>query len=227
MEVPQLAPTCSAIIVAAGSSRRMGFDKLAAELRGASVLRRTLEQFLAAKSIESVIIVCPEERWKLFRGMTFTKPVKRVDGGENRQDSVATGLAEISSNYVAVHDGARPLISPHDINHCVAVAAIHQAATLARRVTETVKRADDEGFSAEAVSRENLWFMETPQVFGVALLREAYAAVLANSVVITDEVSALEYLGVRVRLVESKQANFKITTPADLALAEALLASDE
>lgn len=227
MEVPQLAPTCSAILVAAGSSRRMGFDKLSAELRGIPVLRRTLEQFLAANSIESVIIVCPEERWKIFEGMAFTKPVKRVDGGENRQDSVAVGLAEVSSNYVAVHDGARPLISPNDINHCVSVAAIHQAATLARRVTETVKRADDEGFSAEAVSRENLWFMETPQVFGVALLREAYAAVSASGAVISDEVSALEQIGVRVRLVESKFPNFKITTPADLALAEALLASHE
>ncbi len=190
MEVPHLPNTCSAIIVAAGSSRRMGFDKLAAELGGVPVLRRTVEAFLAADSIESVVVVCPEELWSLMDGIELTKSLRRVDGGTDRQDSVAAGLAEISSNYVAVHDGARPLISPDDINRCVAAAAMHQAATLARRVTETLKRADDEGFSDEAVSRENLWFMETPQIFGIALLKEAYAAVAEQGLSITDEVSA-------------------------------------
>ena len=223
MEVPHLPSTCSAIIVAAGSSRRMGFNKLAAELGSVPVLRRTVEAFLAADSIESVVVVCPEELWSLLDGLELNKSLTRVDGGRDRQDSVAAGLAQISSHYVAVHDGARPLISPEDINRCVAAAVIHQAAALARRVTETLKRADDEGFSDEAVSRENLWFMETPQVFGIALLQEAYAAVAEQELAITDEVSALEAIGVRVRLVESKYPNLKITTPADLALAEAFL----
>ena len=223
MEVPHLPNTCSAIIVAAGSSRRMGFDKLAADLCGVPVLRRTVEAFLAANSIESIVVVCPEERWELLSGIEFNKPVTRVDGGENRQDSVAAGLAKISSSYVAVHDGARPLISTADIDRCVKTATIHQASALARRVVETLKRADDEGFSAEAVSRDDLWFMETPQVFGIALLQKAYAAVAERALEVTDEVSALESIGVRVKLVESKQANLKITTPADLALAAALL----
>jgi 2-C-methyl-D-erythritol 4-phosphate cytidylyltransferase len=202
----------------------MGFDKLSAELRGVPVLRRTLAKFLAADCIDSIIVVCPEERWSLFDGMEFTKSVKRVDGGEIRQNSVAAGLADISSDYVAVHDGARPLISTEDIHVSVMEAMTHHAAALARRVTETVKRSDDEGFSVEAVSRENLWFMETPQVFSVPLLRKAYTAVLSSGALNTDEVSALEFIGLRVRLVESKYPNLKITTPADLALAEALLA---
>jgi 2-C-methyl-D-erythritol 4-phosphate cytidylyltransferase len=201
----------------------MGFDKLAAELGGVPVLRRTVEAFLAADSIESIIVVCPEELWALIEGVELNKSITRVDGGETRQDSVAAGLAKISSHYVAVHDGARPLISPDDINRCVAVAVMHQSATLARRVSETLKRADDEGFSDEAVSRENLWFMETPQIFGIALLQEAYANVAAQELAITDEVSALETIGVRAKLVETKHPNLKITTPADLALAEALL----
>ncbi len=223
MEVPHLHNTCSAIIVAAGSSQRMGFDKLAADLDGVPVLRRTVEAFFAADSIESVVVVCPEERWKLLEGLKPNKPLTRVNGGNDRQDSVAAGLAEISSNYVAVHDGARPLISPDDINRCVAAAAMHQAAALARRVSETLKRADDEGFSNESVSRENLWLMETPQIFGIALLNEAYLNVAALGISVTDEVSALETIGVRVRLVESKYPNLKITTPADLALAKAYL----
>jgi 2-C-methyl-D-erythritol 4-phosphate cytidylyltransferase len=223
MEVPRLPQTCTAILVAAGSSQRMGFDKLAADLRGIPVLRRTLDAFLAADSIDSVVVVCPPERWAEFEGLAFPKPVTRADGGRDRQDSVAAGLAGIDSSYVAVHDGARPLIAPEDINRCVAAAYIHQAVSLARRVTETLKRADDEGFLHESVSRERLWFMETPQVFGVSLLRDAYSKVIADGVTVTDESSALEAIGVRVKLVESRHPNLKITTPADLPLAAALL----
>lgn len=200
----------------------MGFDKLSVVLGGVPVLRRTLEAFLAADSITQVVVVCPEERWKLLGG-NFSKPVKRVDGGVDRQDSVAAGLAGVGSDFVAVHDGARPLVFPGDIDRCVAAAQEHRAAALGRRVTETLKRADARDFCSEAVSRELLWFMETPQVFERALLADAYAAVAAWGLAVTDEVSALEATGQRVKFVESSRPNPKITTPADLALAEALL----
>lgn len=216
--------SCAAILVAAGSSRRMGFDKLSAPLGGVSVLRKTLDAFLAAESIAEIVIVCPLERWQLI-GENFSKPVRRVDGGENRQDSVAAGLAALSldARWVAVHDGARPLVSADDIDRCVAVARETRAAALARRVTETLKRTDTVDFTVESVSRELLWFMETPQVFEIPLLMDAYAEVMARGWIVTDEVSALEVIGVGVKLVESSHPNFKITTPADLALAEALL----
>ena len=202
----------------------MGFDKLSAELGGVPVLRKTLEAFLAAESIAEIVVVCPEERWELLGG-NFSKPVKRVDGGENRQDSVAAGLAALAlgSALVAVHDGARPLVSPEDIDRCVRAASENRAAALARRVTETLKRSDAVDFSKEGVSREHLWFMETPQVFEIPLLMDAYAEVAARGLAITDEVSALEAIGVGVKLVESTHPNLKITTPADLALAAALL----
>lgn len=224
MPAADISRTCSAILVAAGSSRRMGFDKLAAELAGVSVLRRTVEAFLEAESIAEVIVVCPEERWALLDG-NFSKPVRRVNGGENRQDSVVAGLSALSleSNFVAVHDGARPLISPADIDGCVASAFENRAAALARRVTETLKRADPLDFSTEGVSREHLWFMETPQVFEIRLLVDSYAEVSSRNLTVTDEVSVMEAVGVRVKLVESKHPNIKITTPADLALAEAIL----
>lgn len=216
---------CAAILVAAGSSRRMGFDKLASPLAGVAVLRRTLDAFLAAGSIAEIVVVCPLDRWEFLGPGDFLKPVSRVDGGTDRQDSVAAGLAALFENadLVAVHDGARPLVSPEDIDRCVAAAAEHRAASLARRVTETLKRSDAGDFSAEAVSREHLWFMETPQVFEIPLLREAYQAVSRRGLAVTDEVSALEAIGVRVKFVESQHPNLKITTPADLALAEAIL----
>ncbi len=225
MSAAPSAPSCTAILVAAGSSHRMGFDKLASSLNGKPVLRRTLEAFLAADSISSVVIVCPENRWGLLQGMDFTKPVTHTDGGANRQDSVARGLAAADPNagYVAVHDGARPLVSPEDIDRCVSAAIKHRAAALARRATETMKRSDAEDFSAEAVSRENLWCMETPQAFEAPLLRDAYAAVTTRGLSVTDEVSAVQAVGTRVKFIQSRHPNLKITTPADLALAEALL----
>jgi len=203
----------------------MGMDKLAWQLAGVPVLRRTLNAFLAAKSITSVVVVCPPERWSLLDPRSFSKPVTQTTGGENRQDSVACGLdvLDVDAQLVAVHDGARPLISPEDIDRCVASAMEHRAAALARRVTETMKRSDAEDFSSESLSRENLWCMETPQVFDVPLLRAAYATVNAADLSVTDEVSAVESLGIRVKFIESLHPNLKITTPANLSLAEALV----
>jgi 2-C-methyl-D-erythritol 4-phosphate cytidylyltransferase len=225
MHSPNRHPACAAIIVAAGSSRRMGMDKLAWPLAGVPVLRRTLEAFLATESIHAVVVVCPEERWKLLDGLDFSKPVLRTDGGAERQESVMNGLAALGQDvrFVAVHDGARPLVSPADIDACVAAAFPHRAASLARRATETMKRSDAEGFCIESVSRENLWCMETPQVFETALLREACQYIAARGLAVTDEVSAVQQTGVKVKFIESMHPNLKITTPADLALAEALM----
>jgi 2-C-methyl-D-erythritol 4-phosphate cytidylyltransferase len=203
----------------------MGFDKLSAPLGGKPVLLRTLEAFLAAESIDGVVVVGPEERHALLAGMAFAKPVTYVAGGATRQESVALGLAAVGlkTPLVAVHDGARPLVSPEDIDRCVALANEHRAATLARRSTETMKRSDADDFSAEPVCRENLWCMETPQVFETSLLRDAYQVVTERGLAVTDEVSAVQAIGARVKFVESLHPNLKITTPADLALAEALL----
>jgi 2-C-methyl-D-erythritol 4-phosphate cytidylyltransferase len=219
------SPSCAAILVAAGTSSRMGHDKLAWCLGGVPVLRRTLDAFLAAETISSVILVCPEERWGLLDADDFPKPVARTDGGESRQESVARGLEALdaSISLVAVHDGARPLVSPEDINRAVEAAIAHRAASLARRATETMKRSDAEDFCVESVCRENLWCMETPQVFELNLLREAYNAVAVRGLHVTDEVSAVQAIGVKGKFVEALYPNLKITTPADLALAEALL----
>jgi 2-C-methyl-D-erythritol 4-phosphate cytidylyltransferase len=202
----------------------MGVDKLAWPLAGAPVLRRTLDAFLNAPSITAVIVVCPEERWSLLENGGFPKPVIRIDGGAERQESVAKGLAALdpSTAFAAVHDGARPLVSPGDIDRCVAAATEHRAAALARRATETMKRGDENDFCLDPVNRENLWCMETPQVFEVPLLRAAYRHIAANGLTVTDEVSAVRELGAKVKFIESRHPNLKITTPADLALAEAL-----
>lgn len=212
-----------AVIVAAGSSRRAGFDKLAAPLAGVPVLRRSVDAFVAAGAA-AVVVVCPESRW-VETGLAaaeFPVPVSRVDGGAERQDSVAAGLASLpaGTRMVAVHDGARPLITPQGIAACLAAAEETGAATCAHPVVDTLKRADADGMSLpEKVSREHLWGMETPQIFRLELLLQAYQHVKEHALVVTDEVSAVESLGVPTRLVQGG-ANLKITLPGDLELAE-------
>ncbi|MBO5683738.1 MAG: 2-C-methyl-D-erythritol 4-phosphate cytidylyltransferase [Akkermansia sp.] len=212
-----------AVIVAAGSSRRAGFDKLAAPLAGVPVLRRSVDAFVAAGAA-AVVVVCPESRW-VETGLAaadFPVPVSRVDGGAERQDSVAAGLAAlpVGTRMVAVHDGARPLITPQGIAACLAAAEETGAATCAHPVVDTLKRADADGKSLpEKVSREHLWGMETPQIFRLELLLQAYQYVKQNALVVTDEVSAVEALGVPTQLVQGG-ANLKITLPGDLELAE-------
>jgi len=198
-------------------------------LNGKPGLQRTVEAFLAASSIQTIVVVCSEERFKLLDGMDFTKPVVRANGGRERQHSVAHGMDAMVGEikHVAVHDGARPLISPADIDRCVDAAEKDGAASLARRVTETMKRSDNEDFSKEDVSRDHLWYMETPQIFKSSLLRKAYNKVIEEKLEVTDEVSAMHSIGVRVRFIESQSANLKITTPADLSLASAILKQSE
>lgn len=212
-----------AVIVAAGSSRRAGFDKLAALLDGVPVLRRSVDAFVSAGAAV-VVVVCPPSRWEEtgLASAAFPIPVLRVDGGAERQDSVAAGLAALpeGTRMVAVHDGARPLVTPAGIRTCLSAAEETGAAACAHPVVDTLKRADARGYSLpESVSREHLWGMETPQIFNLALLQRAYAHVAEQGLVVTDEVSAVESVGVPTRLVQVG-ANLKITLPGDLELAE-------
>lgn len=214
----------SVIIVAAGSSRRMGFDKLMAPLKGAPVLQHTVNAFIHSEDISEVILVCPQERFDALALDDNGTTIKRVDGGADRHNSVSNGLKALdsTSQWVAVHDGARPLISSQQISATLQAANEHKAATSARRVTETVKRATPDDLISEPVDRENLWLMETPQIFDKSLLLDAYQSVEKDNALVTDEVSALERIGVRTYLVSNPTPNLKITFPEDLQLAEIL-----
>lgn len=214
-----------AIIVAAGSSRRAGFDKLAAPLAGLPVLCRSVQAFAEAGA-ECIVLVCPQERWAALRPWEHVgaTPLLRVDGGARRQDSVRAGLEALpqGTQWVAVHDAARPLITPAGIRACLAEAQATGAAACAHPVVDTLKRADACARTLpELVSREYLWGMETPQIFNAELLVRAYDQVTAAGAEITDEVSALELLGHPTSLVQVGP-NMKITLPGDLELAELL-----
>jgi 2-C-methyl-D-erythritol 4-phosphate cytidylyltransferase len=221
----------SALIVAAGSSRRMGFDKLAASLAGCSVLERAVRALAGSGEFGEVILVTGRDRWDEVCGWVavvaaeLQVPVRWAPGGAERSDSVASGLAAMSPEavLVAVHDGARPLVSAEDVRRVVAAARVSGAAALAHPVVETVKRADAAGCVTGSVERDGLWAMETPQVFQTALLRAATAAARARGENPTDEVTVVQAAGCPVQLVASTSPNLKITHAHDLALASSLL----
>ncbi len=221
-----MTPKTAAIIVAAGSSRRMGFDKLMAPLGGEPVLWRSIQAFAGPEISQIVVVTSDDRRDALAKNVAaLGRRVVFVPGGAERHLSVAEGLRALApdTEFVAVHDGARPLVSRADLARVIAKAHEVAAASLAHPVVDTVKRADAAGRVTGAVDRTGLWGMETPQVFSLPLLRRAYDAVLAAGKTPTDEVSAVEFIGHDVFLVESTAPNLKITHPQDLALAGRLL----
>lgn len=215
----------SVIIVAAGSSQRMGFDKLLAKLAGKPVLQHSIETFADHPDVSDIIVVCPKNRFDALRLDNNKTIITRIDGGQDRHDSVAAGLGHLhsNSNFVAVHDGARPLITSQQISKVLEIAIEHDAATSARPVTETIKRVSTDGFANEALCRDNLWLMETPQIFKANLLKKAYDIVHKNGERVTDEVSAMELIHHKTRVVANDRPNPKITYPEDIPLAEKMI----
>jgi 2-C-methyl-D-erythritol 4-phosphate cytidylyltransferase len=219
----------TAIIVAAGKSRRMGFDKLFAIIAGRPVIAHAINAFEQANSVAEIVVVAGEDRHneirKLSRRESFKKVRSIITGGDRRQDSVRAGLENLSrdARYVAIHDAARPLVRPEQIVRVFEQCRVHGAAALAAPISDTLKRADIDLMVTASVDRHQLYAMQTPQIFERALIEEAYRAVPANGVSVTDEVSALERLGRKVFLVPAEDFNFKITYRQDLALAEFVL----
>lgn len=219
----------SAIIVAAGSSRRMGFDKLFAPLAGKPVVWHSLKAFASTEEIGEIVVVAREDRLaefeELVAGEKFTTPIKIIAGGAERHLSVWNGLQAVDAEteYVAIHDGARPLTTPKLIREVIEMAEKHGAVCCASPIPDTVKRANVEQMVQESVERTGLWAMQTPQVFSSGLILQAYASIMAKHEMVTDEVSAVQKLGKKIALLKNEDWNFKITFPHDLELAEHVL----
>jgi 2-C-methyl-D-erythritol 4-phosphate cytidylyltransferase len=207
----------------------MGFNKLTTRVLGKPLLGHTLAAFEACPAIRSIVVVYGREAELEIREIAEASPKIRAcaAGGDARQESVRNGLraVPVESRWVAVHDGARPLATPDLITRCVAAAVRHGAATAAEPVTDTLQRGDDEGRCREVVSRERLWRMQTPQVFGRLALIEAFEAVEADQARVTDETSVWQRSGREVFVVENTDWNFKVTYPRDVAVAEFILQS--
>ncbi len=227
-------PRCTALVAAAGSSSRMGgVDKLLQPLDGVPVLARTLTALQLAAGVDEIVIAAREEDIlefsQLCRTYGISKCSKVVRGGESRAHSVLLAALEASpeAELLAVQDGARPLVTPELIDRVITAAARCSAAVPAVPVKDTVKLSRQDGAVEETLERERLRAAQTPQVFEASLLKAALQSALEQGAPVTDDASAVERLGKTVFLVDGGEENLKITTPLDLAVAEAILQGRE
>lgn len=221
----------AAVIVAAGSSRRMeGQDKLWTPLLGRLTIARTIDVFMASPFISTIILVLSPERLEDMRQLcqqeNWPKIGGLVPGGKRRQDSVCAGLdllAEIApeTRWVMIHDGARPLVTNQILEAGLRAAQEHQAAVAAMPVKDTIKQVQDQ-IILSTPERSQLWAVQTPQVFAFSLIQQAHHTEVALTEA-TDDAALLERLGQRVAIFPGSYTNLKITTREDLHIAEALI----
>ena len=219
---------CSAVIVAAGASSRMGEDKIMRELGGLPVVARTLMAFEQAAEIDEIVVVTREELVAelaaLCRELQISKVSKVIRGGHTRTQSARMGTLEVrrEAELIAIHDGARPFVSQEVISAAIEKAAQTGAAAPAVPVKDTIKSAAD-GVVERTLDRSKLYAVQTPQVFEASLIRAALQKALDDGIELTDDCAAVERLGMRVSLTPGDEKNIKLTTPADLLWGEALL----
>ena len=218
---------CGAVIVAAGSATRMGgIDKVMADLGGEPMIVRTVRAFQNCEAIASIVIVTREDLIRpisdLCRDMKKVAAV--VAGGKSRQESVHLGLNALpkGTKLAAVHDGARPLVSWQVIDRVVRAANTYGAVAPAIPVKDTIKVVQG-GLVKETPDRSSLMAVQTPQVFDFDLLRGALRKAEEDGAQVTDDCSAVERTGMRIKIVEGDERNLKVTTPMDLKIAELLL----
>ena len=219
-----------AIIAAAGFGRRMKADrpKQLLALNGIPIIIHTIRKFDISRVIDYIIVTAPRESVievsELVKSAEFQKPVIVVQGGERRQDSVASGLNHLQpgTDIVAVHDGVRPFVSTDDIENAVLQAERTGAAVLAVPIVDTVKQVEKDVIDS-TLTREHLVLAQTPQVFRTEILKQAFDRATKDEYYGTDESSLVERLGHPVAIVRGSERNIKITRPSDLSLARAFL----
>lgn len=223
--------TCGVVIVAAGSASRMGgIDKVMAPLGGEPMIVRTVRAFQNCDAIASIVIVTREDLIRPISGLCrdMGKVAAVVAGGKTRQESVHLGLNALpkGTKLAAVHDGARPLISWQVIDRVVRAANTYGAAAPAIPVKDTIKVVQG-GLVKETPDRSSLAAVQTPQVFDFDLLRGALKKAEEDGATVTDDCSAVERTGMKIKIVEGDERNLKVTTPMDLKIAELLLEETE
>lgn len=226
-------PVRSAVIVAAGSARRMeGIDKVLAPLGDIPVLVRTLQVFQNCPKITEIVVVTREdllvEISQLCKVYSLDKVSKIVVGGAERVLSVRAGLREVrqDAQLIAIHDGARPFLTQKVLCEVLDQAERSGAAAPAIAVNDTIKRAQG-GIVEQTVDRSCLWAVQTPQVFQADLIRAAVEKAVSDNAPVTDDCSAVERLGMKVVLTQGDRENIKVTTPFDMILGQAILEARE
>lgn len=233
MELQKGKTYCTAIVLSAGQGKRMGtaVQKQYIELEGKPIVAHTLEVFQRSEVIDEILLVVgkgQEEycRKDIIEKYHLDKVKKIIEGGAERYHSVYCGLKEVRKDgYVFIHDGARPFVTEENLRKSYEAVCEYPACVIGMPVKDTIKIADKEGFSNETPERDKVWQIQTPQVFEVKLIRDAYETLLqSGKTKVTDDAMVVEtVLGMKVRLVEGSYENIKITTPEDLEIAEVFL----
>uniref|UniRef100_A0A7S1AYR1 2-C-methyl-D-erythritol 4-phosphate cytidylyltransferase, chloroplastic n=1 Tax=Noctiluca scintillans TaxID=2966 RepID=A0A7S1AYR1_NOCSC len=221
------------ILLSAGVGKRMGANipKQYVKLLGKEIALRSLDVFLKCGDVGEIVIVCSNEWRSVFSdyvGSGVRPTIKYAEGGAERQDSVKNGLRQIRSEYVAVHDSARPLVTVAEVEKVVADAHEYGAALLAVPTKATIKQSQVENgkhFVAHTPDRNTMWEAHTPQVFRTELLRRGFKHAQEHDFLVTDDASLTEHLCHSVKLTEGEYTNIKATTPEDINVAEAVLRS--
>lgn len=219
-------PFTSAIVVAAGSSSRMqGVNKLFEELDGIPVLAHTLMAVNACEFVDEIIVATRADDVGRVAALMSSYGIRKISriipGGASRGESVTLALRECSrdAELVAVHDGARPLITPELFERAIRCAMRTRACVVAVPVKDTIKQVTPEGIVAQTLPRETLYAVQTPQVFETVLLKAAYEKAAEDNLSYTDDASVVEALGKHVYICEGDYMNIKITEPSDLVTA--------
>ncbi len=224
----QREPHCSAVIVAAGCASRMkGVDKIMAEIGGMPVIARTLSVFQNCDRIDEIVVVTREDLLvpvgEVCRQYGFDKVTRVVVGGADRSRSVQNGLNELGeTDYVAIHDGARPFVSAEVLEETIRAAERSGAAAPAIPVTDTIKTAQDRLVTGTP-DRSTLFAVQTPQIFDMDLICGALYHCIEKKIPLTDDCSAVEQIGKVVTLTVGERTNIKITTQFDLLIGEAIV----
>ena len=221
-------PFCTAVLVAAGSSQRMGEDKLFMELCGQTVLTRSIAVFERSEYIDEILIVSRSEKITeiadLCRENGFHKVKKIICGGDTRMKSALAGVSEMNrrTEIAAIHDAARPLVTEEIIQEVVLSAAKNLAATPAIPLKDTIKEREGEVVTGTP-ERSRLVAVQTPQAFHAELISGALTRAVSGQMQMTDDCSAVEAMGVKVWLTHGSEENIKLTTPIDFEVAAAIL----
>lgn len=222
----------SAVVVAAGSSTRMGQDKLMLELGGVPVLIRSLQAIASSDEVDEIVLVSRESELEHFAQLCheygITKVSKVVAGGATRLESALAGVSNVSrsAKIICIHDGARPLVSKEVVSRTLREAYRSIAAAPAVKIKDTV-RIMKNGEVTATPDRDSLFAVQTPQAFDADIIKGALTAAIAGGLECTDDCAAVEAMGVKVKLVEGSEENIKITTPIDIVVAEAILSGRE
>ncbi len=226
-EEPPLS--CAAVIVAAGSAQRMGFDKLTVMLDGQPVLVRAINAFEQSPLIDEIVVVTREDRIAevadLCSRYNLSKVSSVVCGGKTRTESSFAGVMAVKKDcrLIAIHDGARPFVSQELSERCVKRASVQYAAVPVIKSTDTLRTVDAEGTLDGTCDRDRVVRIQTPQVFLSEIVKGALRDAVQRGLTFTDDAGAVERMGLAIQTVEGDEENLKLTTPQDLVLAQGIL----